>query len=114
MQLWEFSPSGVDILADFLSELSGFPHLATLVFEPTGRLESWPVDSEEALSLTIGFMNANPTLRRVAFQMLGSWANRRWPCYIRAQAGSDSNGNRTAVFEGFDILGPNSWRDVYD
>jgi hypothetical protein len=44
--------------------------------------------------------------------MKGPWTNVRWPCYIRAQTGSGSNGDSTAVFEGFDILGPDSWRDV--
>jgi hypothetical protein len=35
-----------------------------------------------------------------------------WACYIRVQAGLNSNGDGTSVFEGFDILGPDSWRHV--
>jgi hypothetical protein len=110
MQFQIFPPS-----ACLLSGLSGFPHLTTLVFELPTAVQSgvnWPTDSEEALPFATDFMNANPTLRRVAFEMRGSPTNGRWPCYIRAQAGSDSNGGSTAMFEGFDILGPESWRDV--
>jgi hypothetical protein len=101
--------------ADFLSRLSGFAHLTTLVFEllyGVQRPRGWPTNSEEALSRAACFMNANPTLKRVAFEMKGPWTNVRWPCYIRAQTGSGSDGDSTAVFEGFDILGPDSWRDV--
>jgi hypothetical protein len=112
MQSEEFRP-----LADILCRLSGFANLTTLVFElPHGTQSSigWPTDSGEALSLAMDFMNENLTLRRVAFEMRGScqWTKGRWPCYIRAQTGSDSSGDSTAVFEGFDILGPDSWRDV--
>jgi hypothetical protein len=100
--------------AELLSELSGFPHLTTLVIEmPRDRSNRWrwPADREKALSLATGFMNANPALRRVAFEITG---DRRWPCYIRAQGELDYDGDGTAVFEGFDILGPDSWRDVHD
>jgi hypothetical protein len=102
-----------NILAKLLSELSGFPHLTTLVIEmPRDRTNRWhwPADSEEVLPLATAFMNANTILRRVAFEM----RDRRWPCYIRAQGGLAYDGDGTAVFEGFDILGPDSWRDVHD
>jgi hypothetical protein len=101
------------ILADFLSELSGFPHLTTLVFElPDGSesQRSWPKESAEALALATGFMRNNSTLKRVAFEMESSPTI--WPCYIRAQAGCGSHRDDVAVFEGFDILGPESWRDI--
>jgi hypothetical protein len=104
-------------LSDLLSRLSGFANLTTLVFElPRGTSNpmGWPMDSGEALLLATGFMNASLTLRLVAFEMRGlcQRTKGRWPCYIRAQTGSDTNGDSTAVFEGFDILGPDLWRDV--
>jgi hypothetical protein len=110
MQSQIFRPS-----ADLLSVLSGFAHLTTLVFElphSTQRPIGWPMNSGEVLPLAAGFMNANPTLKRVAFEIRGSWTKGKWPCYIRAQTGTDSHSNGTAVFEAFDILGPDSWRDV--
>jgi hypothetical protein len=97
--------------ADLLSELAGFVHLTTLVFELPLRVEShlgWPTGSEEVLSLATGFMNANPMLRRVAPVASGTWMKGRWPCYVRA---SDSHGKSIAVFEGFDIPGPDSYGD---
>jgi hypothetical protein len=127
VRLFNSYPNSTDVasmqfhfLADLLSGLSAFAHLTTLVFElphgphGIGSPTRWPTDSGEALSLATGFMNANPTLRRVAFETRGScqWTNGRWPCYIRAQTGSESNGDDTAVFEGFDILGRDSWRDA--
>jgi hypothetical protein len=102
-------------LAKLQSGLSGFPHLTTLVFEQPASIPNqvgWTMASERVLSLATGLMNANPTLKRVAFELHGSWANEKWPCYIRAQTRSDSNGDSTAVFEGFNILGPDSWREV--
>jgi hypothetical protein len=99
--------------ANLLSELSGFPHLTTLVIEMPRYSENcwrWPADPEEGLSLATSCMNVNRTLRRFAFET----RDERWPCYIRAQTGLESNGDGTAVFEGFDILGSDSWRDVYD
>jgi hypothetical protein len=102
-----------DTFADLLSELSRFLHLTTLVIEmprDDNYCWYWLADPEQALSRVTGLMNANPTLRRVAFET----SDGRWPCYIRAQPGLESNGDGTAVFEGFDILGPDSWRDVYD
>jgi hypothetical protein len=106
-------PPFEDILANLLSELPGFSHLTTFVFKMPHQCQmDLPTDSERALSLATGFINANPTLTRVAFQMRDEWTDGMWPCYIRAQAGSDSDGDSTAVFEGFDILGRDSWRDV--
>jgi hypothetical protein len=107
MRLQKFHSS-----ANLPSELSGFPHLTTLVLELscTENRIGFSADPEQALSLVTGFINANAMLRRVAFETRYS----EWPCYIRAQAGLNSNGDGTAVFEGFGILGPDSWKDVYD
>jgi hypothetical protein len=61
----------------------GLPASHDFVFEmPRGNQSQlgWPTNSEEALSLAMGFMNANPTLRRVAFEMQDSWVNGKWPC----------------------------------
>jgi hypothetical protein len=106
MQLQMHSPFGEDTLADFLSELSGFPHLTTFVLEMSFLGVNWPQESDRALSLAMTFMNANLALRRVAFGGRGSW-----PCYARVGAGLNTRGIATAVFEGFDILGPESYRD---
>jgi hypothetical protein len=105
--------------ASVLAELSGFPRLTTLVLELEPGIQSqqaMPTDSERTLSLATTVMNAIPTLRRVAFEMRSSssWTKGRWPCYSRALAGSGSDGDGITVFEAFDVLGPDSWRDVYD
>jgi hypothetical protein len=109
-----FHSLSADLLAEFLSELSGFPHLTTFLFELAYGNQSrlgWPTDAEETLFLATTIMNANPTLGRVAFEMRDSWTNSRWPCYARVEAGRNTRGFSTTVFEGFDILGPESYRD---
>jgi hypothetical protein len=113
MPLQLLSPLDTEILADFRSELAAFPHLTTLVLELTSadtRPLGWPTESEEALSLATSFMNANPTLRRVAFEMRHSWTNGRWPCYARVGVAGDTGGFGIAMLEGLDILGPESYR----
>jgi hypothetical protein len=109
MPLQLLSPLDTEILADVRSELAAFPHLTTLVLElpytgahPLG----WPTKLEEALSLATSFMNANPTLRRVAFEMRHSM----WPCYARVGAARDTGGFGIAMLEGLDILGPESYK----
>jgi hypothetical protein len=57
-------------------------------------------------------MNANASLKHVAFEVRDSWTGGRWPYYSRGDLeGWDPCGDSIAVFKGFNIFGPESYRD---
>jgi hypothetical protein len=72
--------------------------------------ETWDDIALEALALAKALMEANASLKLIAFEVRAPWVNGRFACYVRAATGSGSQADSTAVFEGFDILVPDSWR----
>ena len=95
--------------ADFLAAISHFPYLSALVFElPRGSAYFKGPDEDQALALAKVIMNANVSLKHVAFEVRDTWTGGRWPCYSRVDV--EGCGDST-VFDGFNIFGPESYRD---
>jgi hypothetical protein len=83
----------------------------TFEAEEVEWLDSRPSTLESAFAFAQPFMVFCPALKRVAFSASGAWVGGNWrgggkmPCYVRSRSGM-------AEFEGFDLLGEESWREV--
>jgi hypothetical protein len=82
---------------------------------PTGDVPEWvdsrPKERGDALAMAVVLMNANASLTRVALEVQGLWAIGRFACFTRTRQGSNPQSIGEVMFEGFDILIPELWRD---
>jgi hypothetical protein len=77
-------------------------------------VDSRPKSEAHGSVIATNLMRANRSLRCVVLAAKGAWGSKKLPCYTRARPaeGLGSDALATAVFQGFDLLGPDAWREI--